>query len=156
MQIHRRSNDWRGKMKESRTFCKSGIAGLFLAALAFVSGAAAEDATVYIDRYGNVVKQVFAVPQTFDTGAGKTAAGEQAGTPRTGTAGLQGETGGTASGAGSVTVVVTDTVPDRCGRCDGWRYTRPHFADFPGYWYPYRYHHPHFYRWRHNRHFRHH
>lgn len=120
-------------MKESRTFCKSGIAGLFLAALAFVSGAAAEDATVYIDRYGNVVKQVFAVPQTFDTGAGKTA-----------------------SGAGPVTVVVTDAVPDRCGRCDGWRYTRPHFADFPGYWYPYRYHHPHFYRWRHNRHFRHH
>lgn len=88
-------------MKESRTFCKSGIAGLFLAALVFVSGAAAEDATVYIDRYGNVVKQVFAVPQTFDTGAGKTAAGEQAGTPRTGTAGLQGEAGGTASGAGS-------------------------------------------------------
>lgn len=27
-------------MKESRIFCKSGIAGLFLAALAFVSGAA--------------------------------------------------------------------------------------------------------------------
>lgn len=45
-------------MKESRIFCKSGIAGLFLAALAFVSGAAAEDATVYVDRYGNVVKQV--------------------------------------------------------------------------------------------------
>lgn len=38
-------------MKESRIFCKSGIAGLFLAALAFVSGAAAEDATVYVDRY---------------------------------------------------------------------------------------------------------
>ena len=29
-------------MKESRIFCKSGIAGLFLAALAFVSGAAAD------------------------------------------------------------------------------------------------------------------
>ena len=68
-------------MKESRIFCKSGIAGLFLAALAFVSGAAAEDATVYVDRYGNVVKQVFAVPQTFDAGAGKTTAGGQAGTP---------------------------------------------------------------------------
>ena len=77
-------------MKESRIFCKSGIAGLFLAALAFVSGAAAEDATVYVDRYGNVVKQVFAVPQTFDAGTGKTTAGGQAGTPGTGTAGLQG------------------------------------------------------------------
>ena len=43
-------------MKESRIFCKSGISGLFLAALAFVSGAAAEDATVYVDRYGNVAK----------------------------------------------------------------------------------------------------
>lgn len=64
-------------MKESRIFCKSGIAGLFLAALAFVSGAAAEDATVYVDRYGNVVKQVFAVPQTFDAGAGKQQQGDR-------------------------------------------------------------------------------
>ena len=96
-------------MKESRIFCKSGIAGLFLAALAFVSGAAAEDATVYVDRYGNVVKQVFAVPQTFDAGAGKTTAGGQAGTPGTGTAGLQGEAGGTETGVRPVTVVVTDT-----------------------------------------------
>lgn len=143
-------------MKESRIFCKSGIAGLFLAALAFVSGAAAEDATVYVDWYGNVVKQVFAVPQTFDAGTGKTTAGGQAGTLGTGTAGLQGEAGGTETGVRPVTVVVTDTVPDRCGRCDGWRYARPYFGDFPGYWHPYRYHHPHFYRWRHNRHFRHH
>lgn len=44
--------------ERKQNFCKSGIAGLFLAALAFVSGAAAEDATVYVDRYGNVVKQV--------------------------------------------------------------------------------------------------
>ena len=66
-------------MKESRIFCKSGISGLFLAALAFVSGAAAEDATVYVDRYGNVVKQVFAVPQTFDAGTGKTTAGDRQG-----------------------------------------------------------------------------
>ena len=125
-----------------------------MVAVCTFANAAAAETTVYIDRDGNVVQQVFTVPQTFNGGTEQAAVVPQTRTQATGTASLQVIPNNT-TGTAPTTVIVTDMTTNRCQHCDAWRYSGLYIGGFPWYWHPHLHGHPHFNKGGHKRRFGH-